>query len=488
MPMTAEQLAIYQKHTGRTTPPTTPFGEAWLICGRRSGKSFMLAMIAIFLAVFKDWRPYLGPGELGTIMVVCADRKQARTIMRFAIGLLKETPMLRRQIVGVTRDSITLKNNIIIEVHTASHKSTRGYTIVCSLNDEIAKWQTDAESAEQDAEILAAIRPAMSTVPSSIMLCASSPYARKGVLWEAYDKHYGKNNDRVLVWKATTREMNPTVEQSFIDEQLEADPARNAAEYLAQFRSDLEFVFQLERVRACITPGVYERPYVPGTAYLAFADPSAGVANSFTLCIAHQNYIKQTVVIDCLREIRAPFSPEAAVAELMEVLKQYHLTTVFGDNHGSNWAKEQWARFGGSFVSEKIKSASKLYGDALSAVNSTRVEMLEDQRCVSQLCSLERRTVRGGDATISHPTGPNFHDDVANAFAGAVSLLIGRGVFNWAAMGNGPTNNDQSEADRNAAFQARRYMDHILSFDPNTNNGPKYSPLPLKYGPSYRWR
>ena len=46
-------------------------------------------MIAVFLAAFRDWRPYLGPGEVGTIMVICADRKQARVIMRYCLGLLK---------------------------------------------------------------------------------------------------------------------------------------------------------------------------------------------------------------------------------------------------------------------------------------------------------------------------------------------------------------------------------------------------------------
>jgi hypothetical protein len=35
--------------------------------GRRSscGKSFVLALIAVFLASFRDWRPFLGPGEKG---------------------------------------------------------------------------------------------------------------------------------------------------------------------------------------------------------------------------------------------------------------------------------------------------------------------------------------------------------------------------------------------------------------------------------------
>jgi hypothetical protein len=49
LPMTPEQLAIYQKHTGRKSPPTVPFHEAWLCIGRRGGKSFILALIAVLL-------------------------------------------------------------------------------------------------------------------------------------------------------------------------------------------------------------------------------------------------------------------------------------------------------------------------------------------------------------------------------------------------------------------------------------------------------
>src|SRR5262249_25617667 len=98
LPMTAEQLELYRKHTGRSAPPSEPLHEAWLCCGRRGGKSFILACVAVFLATFKDWRPLLGPGEVATIMVIAADRKQARTIMRFCLGLLEAVPMLKRQI------------------------------------------------------------------------------------------------------------------------------------------------------------------------------------------------------------------------------------------------------------------------------------------------------------------------------------------------------------------------------------------------------
>jgi hypothetical protein len=53
-------------------------------------------------------------------------------------------------------------------------------------------------------------------------------------------------------------------------------------------------------------------------------------------------------------------------------------------------------------------------------INSGRARLLDDQRLISQLCSLERRTARGGRDSIDHP--PGAHDDVANAACG---VLVG---------------------------------------------------------------
>jgi hypothetical protein len=147
LPMSDEERAIYESCTGRPEPPTEASKEAWLVVGRRGGKSRVLATIAVFLACFKDWRPYLAHGEVGTVMVIAADRRQARVIMRYCLGLLKDVPMLKRQIEGVTQDCVTLKNSVAIEIHTASFRSTRGYTIVAALLDELAFWPTDETSS-----------------------------------------------------------------------------------------------------------------------------------------------------------------------------------------------------------------------------------------------------------------------------------------------------------------------------------------------------
>jgi hypothetical protein len=419
LPMTADQLAIYQQNTGRSTPSTKPFHEAWLVIGRRGGKSFILALIAVFLACFFDWRPFLGPGEVGTIMVIAQDRRGARTIMRFALGLLQAVPMLKQQIQGVTQNSITLKNNIVIEIHTASFRSTRGYTIVAALLDEIAYWPTDESSAEPDIEIINAIKPGMATIPGATLLCASSPHARRGALWEAWRKHFGKADDPVLVWQAATRDMNPVVPQAYIDKHMAEDPSRANAEYLAQFRSDLETYVVREAVAACISVGVHERRPQPFVNYHGFADPSGGSADSFALSIGHKDHTRQVVVVDALREIKAPFSPENAVYEFARLLKSYNVSRIEGDHYAGSWPVEQFRKFG-ILYEPSARPKSELYVDLLPLINSRRIELLDDSRLINQICALERRTARGGKDSIDHP--PGAHDDLVNAVAGVAAL------------------------------------------------------------------
>src|ERR1700722_14201989 len=67
--MSEDDAAIYRACTGRAALPDAPFAEGWLVCGRRAGKSFVMALIAVFLACFRDYRAFLGPGERATIMV-----------------------------------------------------------------------------------------------------------------------------------------------------------------------------------------------------------------------------------------------------------------------------------------------------------------------------------------------------------------------------------------------------------------------------------
>ena len=217
-------LALYRERTGRETWPTAPFTEAAVIVGRRGGKSRTLTLIAVYLACFRDYTPYLAPGEVATIAVLAVDKGQARTIFRFVHGLLKAVPMLEPLIVRRDTETIELSNRVVIEIVTASFRSTRGYSYAAVLADEVAFWRSDETSLNPDVEILRALRPGLASIPGAMLLMASSPYAKRGELYNAYRRHFGKDDGRVLVWKASTQQMNPKIDKRIIEEAYEDDP------------------------------------------------------------------------------------------------------------------------------------------------------------------------------------------------------------------------------------------------------------------------
>jgi hypothetical protein len=255
--MTPEQIATYRECTNRTEPPTEQVKQAWLICGRRSGKSRTLALIAVFLGCFHNYEKYLAPGERGTILILAKDRQQARTIFRYIRAMLNETPMLKRMVERELAESFDLVNRITIEVGTANFRSVRGATIVAALLDELAFWQGE-DSANPDREVITALKPAMVTIPNAMLLCASSPYAKRGALYDAYTRYYGKDGA--------------------------------SAEWLACFRDDIADFVQREVVLACVAAGIRERPPQPGKLkYFSGTDPSGGSGgDSMTCCIAHR--------------------------------------------------------------------------------------------------------------------------------------------------------------------------------------------------------
>jgi hypothetical protein len=122
----------------------------------------------------------------------------------------------------------------------------------------------------------------------------------------------------ILVAQGGTRDFNPDLPQSIIDRALERDAPAASAEYLAQFRTDVEGFITREAVEDCVNLGVHERPAQRSQSYIAFVDPSGGSSDAMTLAIAHTE--GKTQILDVIRERRPPFSPEAVTEEYAKLI------------------------------------------------------------------------------------------------------------------------------------------------------------------------
>ena len=397
LPLTKAEQEIYLRHTGRhyVNDLAAAVTYAVLICGRRSGKSRILALTGIFLAVFVDWRKYIAAGETGTVLIIAASRDQAKVIFKYVRGMLRETPMLARLIRRETAETIELTNGIEIKITAASFRTTRGMTTVAILADETAFWPTDESSAEQDIEIMRALKPSTLTVPGARVMIASSPYSKRGLLWQDFRRLHGRDVLGELCWRGTTVEMNPSIPAGEIEAEIAKDPAAGRSEYLAQFRDDLETYISREAVEAVVLPGVREIARVSGVHYTGFIDAAGGSGgDSMTCAIAHFEAKDGLVVLDAVREVKPRFSPESVVREFAKLFKSYGISRAYSDRWGGAFVVEAFAREGIK-LDPAERTKSEFYGELLPAINSGKCRLLDHEHLINQLCILERRTGRG---------------------------------------------------------------------------------------------
>jgi hypothetical protein len=122
-------------------------------------------------------------------------------------------------------------------------------------------------------------------------------------------------------------------------------------------------------------------------------------------------------VLDWLQEWRPPFNPADIVRAISSVLDEYHLAEIAGDHHAAGFVINELSKCNKRLVDCPL-SKSDLYLEILPRFSAGRVRLVDSDRLVNQLCSLERRALSGGHDKVDH--GRGSHDDLANAAAGAL--------------------------------------------------------------------
>lgn len=422
LPMDAWDLQFYQTCTGRRSPPTKPPKFITNIIGRRGGKTFAAAVTAVKEACLTDFGPYLNVGEMAIVLCLARDKAQANVLFRYIRGILRSIPALRAMMVRELVDEIELSNSVLIAVKTADYRSLRGVTCCCVIADELAFWAVNG--VNPDREVVNAVIPSLAAIPNSRLIVISSPYSKQGVLFESFKENYGRDSGDTLIWKATSRQMNPSLSESMIERELERDPDAARAEWLAEFREDIEQCFSLDLIESCVVPSRGDLPAVSGRLYKSFDDPSGGRQDSWVKAIGHMNE-RGLAVIDCLREWRAPFDPTSVAKESAELGKLYGLSETVADQYAAEFPRKLFAQRGVT-VRDSQKNKSELYLEFIPCLTSRRIELPDNKRLVQQLRSLERRRGRSGRDTVDH--APQGSDDLANGVAGLAFELLTMGV------------------------------------------------------------
>ena len=254
------------------------------------------------------------------------------------------------------------------------------------------------------------------------------------MLYQQWRDYYGRDDDDTLVVRGSTLQFNPTFDAKLIAKHLRKDSALYSAEYLSEWRDDLQSYLTRAQVEEAVARGVTVRPPDPRLAYESFCDMSDGQKDSSCISIVHkiasdsgggEHYVQ-----DCLIEVAAPHDTEVAVATIAGVLARYGLKDTMGDDHSRKWVIGSFRRHGIEFKRpmtiatpespSKYMTRSDLYAETLPLFSSGQVTLLDSDGLVGQYCELERRILSSGHQRIDHPNRSGFHDDLANCTAGSL--------------------------------------------------------------------
>src|SRR5262249_22787831 len=148
-------------------------------------------------------------------------------------------PLLAGEVVHETRAGFELRSGTRIEILAGHFRTVRGYTLLAAIVEEVAFFGLDEESkVRSDTELIRAIQPGLATFGGRL-IAITSPYAKKGWTYGQWQRHFGSDGARVLVWKCPSRVMNPTLPQSVVDEALAEDVQAARSEWLGEFREDV---------------------------------------------------------------------------------------------------------------------------------------------------------------------------------------------------------------------------------------------------------
>jgi len=412
LPLSTKQRVIAREALDTQDLPKGPYSEATFICGRRSGKSDRLAAnIAVYEATTGGHEKYLAPGERGHVILIAQDKRACRVLYRYILAKFENSPLLSQLLQEVRKEEIDLTNGLSISIFPCSFRAPRGFSVPVAIMDELAFFRH--EGAIIDKEVIDAVRPAQATFPNAKLVKASSPYSKSGELYRDFATRHHRTD--LLCFKATSKDMNPSIPQSFLDNERERDGEMYAREYEAEFSSSISNVFDREAIESCVQFNRFELPYVGDFRYVAGVDPAGGGPDEFALSICHKD---GPVIQDVIRGWNSK-RPADAVEEAAVLLRTYNISSVVGDRYSGEWVRQAFMKAGIRYVVSSLTSSDSLL-ELLPLINQGTIQLLDDKKQTNQLIALERRTSRTGKDSLGHPQG--LHDDRAVVLALAATL------------------------------------------------------------------
>lgn len=425
-----------------------------LICGRRSGKTLLSAIIAIYCAIVTNWKPFLRKTPFATVLIMSHSTEFSSEVLEVIRSLIEASDILQRLVNKDKKNTMSTMNlkvpwiignkiqysRVQIKVAAASSKTTRGVAACAVLCDEIAWWNLDEGMKETDTKILKAIRPSLKQFGQHAMLIKlSSPAIKQGVLYGEYK--LGKDGllpPSYVNFKAPTWLMNHIIPEEELAEEFQLDPTSFDQEYRGNFTDSISNFILPETIdKAVLTKQNFLSPEATPTRYYAAID-AAYKSDRFTFSVvAYVNgRLKQFVSKGWKGTRQKPVSPNEVAEYIRVVTKEFGIDYVAADQYSFQPLKEIFEKYGISLQEYTFTPAfkKKIYFNLKKLFHGSQIDTLDNEVQTRELKELMVEQTATGNIRIGHPSGGS--DDYADSLAISSFLAteqVSVGTFDFTA-------------------------------------------------------
>jgi len=321
------------------------FRDLILVWGRRSGKDYLVSLIALYEAMklleIPGGDPYayygLAPGADITILTIAASNPQAGIAFSEIREKLRFSKYFEDKILpgGIQSDCIYLltkkdiENNkelvargqpadmgsIKIEVGHSNPDTLVGKSCIVLILDEVASYKVGTMGAGSGDKIYSLLQPATASyvheelvfdekgkpvidpetgeqklnyVYDGKVISISSPRGKEGKLWDLWKNHWDDN--RTLGCRLPTWHVNPRQKQDALRREFRK---MSATEFMCEFGAEFsgmagESMFLEEQVNACFKNNLKNKSIgLPGRVHFAQLDPATN-SHNYALVVVHK--------------------------------------------------------------------------------------------------------------------------------------------------------------------------------------------------------
>jgi len=422
LPLDKKQLKIFNiltKNKGKYRPGTE-LSELIACLGARSGKSFLVSIVALYEGTRDKWKKYVNKDENPYIVIIATRQKQAEAIIQSNCSrMLLNSPVLKGMIKDSYQTELTLTTGVKILSLPCNSTAGRGLPICVFILDEISFYRI--EGVKADEIIYNSLRPRQAQFPDCKMLMISTAGSKQGLFFSNFNQGF-RIQDRLTI-QGTTSFVNPIIPKKFLEKEKDRDIDNWLREFQAEFSEKIEAFFGFELMQKIFTLAG-DLPYKSGNKYfMSFDQSGLSGRDRFAVSIAHSE--KDLAIVDCVRSWDTK-DLDIILNEAGLLAKKYHLSKCLVDRYAIGYVRNVFRKIG--LEIETRPSLPEVFVNFKSLCLREKIQLPDRPDLKAGMRNTLAVYNKSNQLSILHERGPEGHADEIDAVTSvifAVSKKLG---------------------------------------------------------------